>query len=347
MSTPLVDFFTRIGFDIDTKSLNTFNSMIDTMNAKVSRLASSLNSINKNNLSTKINSVDKNNLPTKLNSTPTEILKVSPDASKSINALGVAIDAVKVKAESLEKTLGKLDNSKVMNAASRLMNAEARKIAAENRTATIQAATAKVQSEVEKLKQATLKEEAKVSGVRAKTAQIEQAIRYTEARTVLKSTLPARHDVTSSGGSGGVLKSTGLGRIGDISVGQAATAIATSNIATDLFRTANFTQSRMPQFTFLTGSAEKAKEQIDFVDREVQRLSLNLISANTQYKQLLASGSTSIGVENTQKLFTNFNNLSTMLGLGEDAQKRATNAFSQMMSKGQIMAEELNFRLAA
>ena len=62
---------------------------------------------------------------------------------------------------------------------------------------------------------------------------------------------------------------------------------------------------------------------------------------------MLAAGATSIGLEKDQELFTNTSNLATMLGLTTDAQKRMTNAFSQMMSKGQVYSEELDFRLAA
>ena len=340
MSTPLVNFFTKIGFDIDTKSLGELNSQLSLLEQRFGRMASKMNA-----------SMAK--LPISRGVTPAErtaqrvkevaSVKVDNNASSNLNGLGKAIDVVNAKAENLNKTLSKLSDSKALNITSRLLNAEARKLNAEARVASVQAATAKVQAGVEKLKQATLKEEAKVLNTRTKTAQIEASTRYTEARTALKSTLPARHDISTrtSPSRGGVGGSGMFGRIGDISVGQAATAIATSNVATDLFRTANFTQSRMPQYTFLTGSAEKAREQIAFVDSEVKRLSLNLIGANHQYKQLLASGATSIGVEKTQELFTNFNNLSTMLGLGEDAQKRATNAFSQMLAKGQIMAEEL------
>jgi len=115
-----------------------------------------------------------------------------------------------------------------------------------------------------------------------------------------------------------------------MSVGATAGAIATGGFAHQAYSVGNFSTSRMPQFEFLTGSAEKAAEQIAFVDKEAKRLSIDLVEANGQYKQLLASGGDALGIKKTQELFSSFSEISTMLGLSGDAQNRGIRAFSQI-----------------
>lgn len=143
--------------------------------------------------------------------------------------------------------------------------------------------------------------------------------RQRQERITNRPTPPSRN------ASGGI---AGMG----VNAQTAISSIAAGGFAQSAYQVANFSMARRPQYEFLTGSAEEAQKQIAFVDKEVERLSLNLMDANEQYKRLLASGATSIGVEKTQQLFTNFSNLSTMLGLSADAQKRGTNAFGQMLS---------------
>lgn len=137
------------------------------------------------------------------------------------------------------------------------------------------------------------------------------------------------------------LDSMTTGAVGGMTARGAVSGLAAGAFGQQSFRTAQFSTAREPQFEFLTGSKEKAKEQIQFIDKEVDRLSLNLGQANEQYKNLLAGGGDAIGIEKTQKLFTSFSELSTMLGTSTDQQNRGLRAFTQMLSKGQVMAEEL------
>jgi len=114
-----------------------------------------------------------------------------------------------------------------------------------------------------------------------------------------------------------------------------------------LYDVANFQIAQEPQFEFLTGSAEEAKKQISFLNKEVDRLGLNLMDTSVQYRQLLASTGKNLGIEKTQELFSSFQNIGAMLGLTTDAQNRGLRAFAQMASKGQVYSEELDSRLAA
>ena len=290
MTTPLATFFTKIGFDIDTKSIAALDSSLARLETRMRGLSSSLQG---------------------------------------------------------------LSDNKTLNAAARLTNAQARKMTAEVGLQRQQATIAKVQADVEKMRQKSvmdehvlLKKRMDVEGYVAKANAVADKYRASaankQAAAELKATPQAPRPTKEPRGSSPV----GVGGMG-INASAAIQAVAAGGFAQQAFSVANFTMSRSPQYEFLTGSAEEARKQIAFVDKEVNRLSLDLVSANQQYKQMLAAGATSIGIEKTQQLFTNVSNLSTMLGLSADAQKRATNALSQMMSKGQVMAEELDFRLAA
>lgn len=147
----------------------------------------------------------------------------------------------------------------------------------------------------------------------------------------------------SGGGSGGSNPNPwhiggmagGLG--GLITRGNLA-AVGAGAFTQQSFTQANFDIAQAPQFEFITGSAEEAAKQVAFLNKEVDRLSLPLRETSNMYRQLLASTKKGLGIEKTQELFSSFSNISTMLGLSEDAQARGLRAFSQMASKGQVMS---------
>lgn len=109
-------------------------------------------------------------------------------------------------------------------------------------------------------------------------------------------------------------------------------------LAVQSYNLGNIQMGQQPQFEYITGSAEDAQKQIAFLNKEVDRLGLNLLDANVQYRQLFAAAGKTLGEKDTQNLFTNFQNMATMLGLSTDAQNRGIRAFQQMISKGQVMA---------
>lgn len=184
----------------------------------------------------------------------------------------------------------------------------------------------------------------KVVEVGARTAQVQARTAQTHARTQLAAgnlslqnarneALRMRNNTRSSigmGGRSGAGNAALTGGVGGMSAKGMYSGLAAAGFAQQSFKVGNFMMSRKPQFEFLTGSAEEATKQIKFVDDEAKRLSLDLIQANEQYKQLLASGSTSIGIEKTQKLFSGFSEMSTMMGLSTDAQNRGMRAFAQI-----------------
>lgn len=200
----------------------------------------------------------------------------------------------------------------------------------------LEARTAKLGAEATKarIRNEGLLNSLNLQNARNEALRIRSAIQAKAAEMRGGSSVRMNSNGVMTGGVGGLTASGALGSLGAAGFGQQS------------YKVGQFTASRMPQFEFLTGSAESAREQIKFLDSEVERLGLNLIESNEQYKGLLSAGAGSIGIKKTQELFTGFSELATMLGLSGDAQKRALNAFGQMMSKNQVYAEELNFRFA-
>jgi hypothetical protein len=175
------------------------------------------------------------------------------------------------------------------------------------------------QSKAVVLQHRTVLEQAKAAAAQART-------RISEMRGGGGGSVRVGSNGTMTGGVAGLTASGAVGSLGAAGFGMSS------------YRVGQFSASRMPQFEFLTGSAEEARKQIKFMDTEVERLGLNLIESSEQYKGLLSAGANSIGVKKTQELFTGFSELSVMLGLSSDAQKRGLNAFGQMLSKNQVMA---------
>lgn len=173
----------------------------------------------------------------------------------------------------------------------------------------------------------------------AKTAELSERARM-KATPYAQRT---RTGISESSPSGGV--SDPLFTVGNLKTAAAFEGLRRFGVQS--YNLGNIQMGQQPQFEYITGSAEEATKQIDFLNKEVDRLGLNLLDANVQYRQLFAAAGKTLGTKDTQTLFTNFQNMATMLGLSTDAQNRGIRAFQQMISKGQVMAEELNFRLAA
>lgn len=142
------------------------------------------------------------------------------------------------------------------------------------------------------------------------------------------------HMGTMAGGLGGLITRGNLAAVGAGAFTQQS------------FTQANFDIAQVPQFEFITGSAEEAAKQVAFLNKEVDRLSLPLRETSNMYRQLLASTKKGLGIEKTQELFSSFSEISAMLGLSDDAQARGLRAFGQMASKGQVYSEELRGQLS-
>lgn len=95
-----------------------------------------------------------------------------------------------------------------------------------------------------------------------------------------------------------------------------------------------------------TGSSALAAEELKYVRSESQRLGLNLESTAKAFTSLSASAKgTSLAGQGVRDIFTAVSEASTVLGLSADDTQGAIRALGQMMSKGNVQAEELRGQL--
>ena len=99
-------------------------------------------------------------------------------------------------------------------------------------------------------------------------------------------------------------------------------------------------------FKAITGSSAKAKKEIEFLRQTSDDLGLNFLGAADAYKLLTAAAKgTPMEGEQTKSIFLGIAEASTVLGLSADDTTGALRAISQMMSKGNVQAEELRGQL--
>ena len=95
-------------------------------------------------------------------------------------------------------------------------------------------------------------------------------------------------------------------------------------------------------FKAITGSAEKAAEELSYLRQESERLGLNFVVTAEAYKGLIAaSKGTVLEGKATREIFTAVSEASTVLQLSAEKSGRVLYALTQMISKGNVSAEEL------
>ena len=368
MSTPLASFFTKIGFEVDKSSLVALEKNLSRLETRIKSMASSFSGMS-----------NSQHIKAASRLANAEAKRINAEVGLTRQKMGLAkVEAGVEKAKQLtQKEFLKLQQKKEttaghyakVNSASLLGNTKvktAQDIAAlkealgsstsklrlneasEKARIATQLMNAKAEAELLRRKSMT---EADLARKNATAANIRLSTSRIEAQAALARVRNTGREIQNRVRGGSSSSNPTGGAVDPLFTMQnfkSVLALDTARrFAMQSFNVGNFQISQQPQYEFLTGSASGAQEQIKFVDKEVERLSLNLQAANSQYRMLLASAGKPLGIEQTQKLFSNFQNLSTMMGLSTDQQNRGIRAFSQMASKGQVMAEELNFRLAA
>lgn len=95
-----------------------------------------------------------------------------------------------------------------------------------------------------------------------------------------------------------------------------------------------------------TGSTELAREEMQFLSSEAERLGINLLSSGKGYAQLSAAAQgTAVSQAQVRDIFTAVSEASITLGLSADDANGAIRALTQIMSKGTVQAEELRGQL--
>jgi len=96
----------------------------------------------------------------------------------------------------------------------------------------------------------------------------------------------------------------------------------------------------------VTGGAQGAAAEMGFLEKEADRLGLNLLDTAQSYLTLVsASKGTVLAGQQTRDIFTAVAEASTVLQLSSDQTKGALLAIGQIMSKGKVQAEELRGQL--
>lgn len=128
-----------------------------------------------------------------------------------------------------------------------------------------------------------------------------------------------------------------------------ATVLATMQITefvSDTFEAGVALDSLERSFKAITGSETEAAKELEYVHRTATSLGLGLSELESSYKDILAaSKNTALEGANIRKVFTAISKASAVLGMSADDTKGSLRALSQMISKGNVQAEELRGQL--
>jgi tape measure domain-containing protein len=129
--------------------------------------------------------------------------------------------------------------------------------------------------------------------------------------------------------------------------GALSAAVATVGFAVKPVIEATVALDQMRRvLTTVSGSAEAAEEQIDFLRKTAQASGQQFDLIGASYAKFAASALQSgLSLEDTQKVFESVTLAAGNLGLSSDQAKRALEALSQIASKGVVSMEELRQQL--
>lgn len=163
------------------------------------------------------------------------------------------------------------------------------------------------------------------SGLKRGEREVDTATRRMEAR--IKSTTAAASKLwLAIGGTAAIYAAARAGR-----------ALVDASIAME--RIENSLQAA-------TGSAAGAQRELGFVRAEAERLGLNLEQTAGAYASLAAAArGTALEGQAAREIFTAVSEASTVMGLSAEQAEGALRALEQMISKGNVQAEELRGQL--
>jgi hypothetical protein len=358
MSTPLATLFTKIGFDIDTASLNNLNKQISGLESKFKGLAKSFNSsMNKKmpdfNAKVRLTVVPltaaQKKLPDLTVKVKQKLVPLGGSGSTTSSSVGTASNAT---LKAIQSNTGKVAGYQHILAKDSTLR---RLITATNRAnrtgGTGSAAAQRLALQRSQQEHATqqLRNAANLQTLQQRANDAAQRLaqnslnhtRRMELQNLRRQTQQDRltHNTNQNrnrggGGSGGI---AGMGINAQTAIG----AVAGGGFMQSAFKMANFAASQPVQYEFITGSKEKAGEQIEYVNGLTDQLKLDLVETDTAYKQFLGATESTIGTAKTQEVFTGVQKLGIMMGASSDQMKRGSKAIIQMLSKQKLSAEEL------
>ncbi|HGM6674512.1 TPA: tape measure protein [Serratia marcescens] len=125
----------------------------------------------------------------------------------------------------------------------------------------------------------------------------------------------------------------------------AITIAATVAVGKSIMTAGQDLQSMESGLTAVTGSADKAANEMQYLRDQSNRLGLDLMKTGKDYTKFLAAVGDKATQKQTRTLFEGVAEYSTVLGASAEEQSRALLALNQMYSKGTVQAEELKQQL--
>lgn len=98
--------------------------------------------------------------------------------------------------------------------------------------------------------------------------------------------------------------------------------------------------------TAVMGGAEQAGKEFAYLRSESNRLGLDLIQTTRDYTRFAASANEKLDTSQIHNLFEGISEYGRVTGATAEEQSRSLTAISQILSKGQLMAEEVKGQLA-
>lgn len=128
--------------------------------------------------------------------------------------------------------------------------------------------------------------------------------------------------------------------------GEAITIAATVALSGKIMNTGQDFESALSGLTAITGSADAAGKEFEYLKEQSNRLGLDLLKTSKDYTQFAASVGDKLPKDQMRSIFEGASEWGLVTGASADEQSRALRSLNQMMSKGTVMSEELKGQLS-
>lgn len=128
--------------------------------------------------------------------------------------------------------------------------------------------------------------------------------------------------------------------------GGAITIAASLGLGRSVMETGQNFESALSGLTAITGSAQDAAKEFEYLQQQSNRLGLDLISTAKDYTQFAAAVGKKLPLDQIHQIFQSTSEYGLVVGATAEQQSLALKAIQQMMSKGQVMSEELKGQLS-
>lgn len=129
-------------------------------------------------------------------------------------------------------------------------------------------------------------------------------------------------------------------------IGLSAAAYGVGRAVGSIMTTGNAMNSMSVGLTMVSGSAQQAGQEMEWLRGEAQRLGLSIAEMGKQYTRFAVSAKGKLDTSQIHDLFSSMSEYGLAVGATADESSRALIALNQMLSKGTIQSEELRGQFA-